>query len=289
VLPLTSLPQGPRETLSHACLIGLIVALGWLLGAGVGLLEQVVNIRFDLAAADNLEARSVRTQVRGFRNVARFVIGVLSLSAVLMTFEGVRQLGVSLLASAGVAGIVIGFAAQRSIATVLAGIQIALTQPIRVDDVVIVEGEWGRIEEITLTYVVVKIWDLRRLVVPITYFIEQPFQNWTRVSAELLGSVFLHVDYKTPVEDVRKELARILEHSELWDRKVCSLVVTNASERTLELRALMSARDASALWDLRCHVREQLVGYLQRAHPACLPLVRAAVEHGAVEQPTSVT
>ena len=181
------------------------------------------------------------------------------------------QFGTSLLASAGIAGVIIGFAAQRSIATLVAGFQIAVTQPIRIDDVVIVENEWGKIEDITLTYVVVQIWDLRRLVLPITYFIEKPFQNWTRASAELLGSVFLHVDYTMPLAPLREELDRILAASKLWDGKVKVLQVTDAREHTLELRVLASARDAPTAWDLRCEVREKLIAFLQAEHPTALP------------------
>jgi small-conductance mechanosensitive channel len=163
------------------------------------------------------------------------------------------------------------------VANLLAGLQLALTQPIRIDDVVIVEGEWGRIEEIRNTFVVVRIWDLRRLVVPLSHFIEKPFQNWTRVTADLLGTVFVHVDYTTPVEQVRSELKAILDTTPMWDGKVWNLQVTEASERTIQLRALMSAPDASTAWDLRCHVRERLLDYLQRAHPQALPRSRAEV------------
>jgi small-conductance mechanosensitive channel len=183
-----------------------------------------------------------------------------------------------MIASAGVAGIVIGFAAQKSLSALLAGFQIAITQPIRIDDVVIVEGEWGRIEEITLTYVIVCIWDLRRLVVPITYFIEKPFQNWTRTSADILGTVFLRVDYVVPVDSVRQELTRILEASPNWDRKVNVLQVTDAKEQTLELRALASSSDASKSWDLRCEMREKLVAFIQKNYPGSLPRLRTTFE-----------
>ncbi|MDH3556523.1 MAG: mechanosensitive ion channel family protein, partial [Deltaproteobacteria bacterium] len=176
---------------------------------------------------------------------------------------------------AGIVGIIVGLAAQKSISTLFAGIQMAITQPIRIDDVVIVENEWGRIEEITLTYVVVRIWDLRRLIVPITYFLEKPFQNWTRISADLLGTVFLYVDYTVPVEAVRAELKRILESSPLWDKQVCTLQVTNATDRTLELRALMSAADSPRAWELRCDVREKLIGFIRQNYPDGLPKVRA--------------
>ena len=182
-----------------------------------------------------------------------------------------------MLASAGIAGIVLGFAAQRGIATVLAGIQIAISQPIRVDDVVIIEGEWGKIEEINLTYVVVKIWDLRRLVVPVTYFLDKPFQNWTRVSADILGTVELHLDYSVPVDAVRQEFKRLVDASPLWDGKVCGVQVTGSTETTMTLRPLMSAKNASDAWDLRCHVREKLIEFLQKNYPGCLPRVRAEV------------
>jgi small-conductance mechanosensitive channel len=224
---------------------------------------------------DNLEARKIYTQVKVLKKIAVVVIVVFTTASMLMVFDSVRQLGTSILASAGVVGIIIGFAAQRSIATVLAGFQIAMTQPIRLDDVVIVEDEWGRIEEITLTYVVVRIWDLRRLIVPINYFTEKPFQNWTRVSADLLGTVYLYCDYALPVEAVRAELQRLLQASPLWDGKVANVQVTDATEKALQLRALMSASDASKLWDLRCAVREQLLGFLQRKYPDSLPRLRA--------------
>jgi hypothetical protein len=190
------------------------------------------------------------------KKVCVTVIAVFTFASMLMVFDSVRQFGASILASAGFAGIVVGFAAQRSIATLLAGVQIALTQPIRVDDVVIVEGKWGRIEDITLTYVVICVWDLRRLVVPITFFIEQPFQNWTRTSAELLSSVLLHVDYTVPIDALRAELTNILGASPHWDGKVNVLQVTDAKEHTLEMRALASAANASLSWDLRCEVRK---------------------------------
>jgi small-conductance mechanosensitive channel len=238
--------------------------------------EAAVLRQYPLQVTDNLEARRIHTQVVVLKKVALVVIGIFTLASALMVFEPVRQLGTSILASAGIAGIIVGLAAQRSIATLLAGLQIAITQPIRLDDVVIVEGEWGRVEDITLTYVMVRIWDLRRLVVPITYFIEQPFQNWTHRSADVLGTVFLHVDYTVPVDAVRDELGRILQASPHWDGKVNVLQVTEARERTLELRALASAADASRAWDLRCEVREKLVAFLRERYPETLPRVRVA-------------
>jgi small-conductance mechanosensitive channel len=187
----------------------------------------------------------------------------------------VRNLGASLLASAGIAGLVVGIAARPILGNLLAGLQIALTQPIRIDDVVVVEGEWGRIEEIGAAYVVVAIWDQRRLVLPLQYFIEKPFENWTRAASELLGTVFLWVDYGMPVDLLREELRRVCEASPDWDRRVAEIQVTEAGERAVQLRVLVSARDASRAWDLRCHVRERLIDYVRREHPEFLPRLRA--------------
>jgi small-conductance mechanosensitive channel len=274
--PALAVSPGLHTVFSNAVSLLVIGGVAFLLVELLDTAEAAVLRQYPLHVADNLEARRIHTQVVVLKKVALAVIGVLTLASALMVFEPVRQLGTSILASAGIAGIIIGLAAQRSIATLLAGLQIAITQPIRLDDVVIVEGEWGRVEDITLTYVMVRIWDLRRLIVPITHFIEQPFQNWTRQSAEILGTVFLHVDYTVPVEAVREELGRILRASPLWDGKVNVLQVTEARERTLELRALASAADASKAWDLRCEVREKLVGFLRERYPETLPQVRVA-------------
>ena len=237
--------------------------------------EDFVEGRLGLDKADNLDARRIFTQLRVLRSVLAFFIGFMGLIFALLLLPGARQIGAGLLASAGIASLVIGFAAQRALSNLLAGFQIAFTQPIRLDDVVVVEGEWGRIEEITLTYVVVRIWDERRLVLPISYFLEKPFANWTRESAEILGTVFIYVDYTVPVDAVRAELERIVGASPHWDSRVCSLVVTDSTEHTLQLRALVSAHDGGAAWDLRCEVREGLVKYLQREHPDALPRIRA--------------
>jgi small-conductance mechanosensitive channel len=260
--------------LRQGLLVAVIGATCWLTVRGVGAAETVVLRRFDGAGADNLRARAVSTQMRGLRNVASFLIVVIAVAFALLSFDRVRQLGAGLLASAGLAGVVLGFAAQKSLAAVLSGVQIAFTQPIRLEDVVVVEGEWGRIEEITLTYVVVKSWDGRRLVVPIGYFLEKPFQNWTRRETNLVGAVELHLDYATPIDLVRAELERLLDQSKLWDGRTCSVQVTDATEQTIVVRLLMSARDAGAAFDLRCEVREKVIAFLQRDHPACLPRVR---------------
>jgi len=254
--------------------LGLIVMVSWLAVRLVRVLEDYLSGRYDVGVSDNLQARKIHTQFRVLKRITVAVVVVLALGTALMMFERVRQLGTTVLASAGVIGLVVGMAAQRVIGNFIAGVQVAITQPIRIDDVVIVEGEWGRIEEITLTYVVVKIWDLRRLIVPINYFIEKPFQNWTRVSAEILGTVFIHLDYAVPVAAVRRKLDEILQGHELWDRKVCVVQVTGATERSVELRALVSAADASKAWTLRCDVREKLIEFVRNEYPAALPRLR---------------
>lgn len=277
VLPVLPLPQLLRQPIGHLLALAMIAVLGWSVIALTEIVTDIVSTRYRMDVPDNLEARRIRTQLQLLRRVTTVVVSVVALSVMLMTFPGVRHLGVSLFASAGIAGLVVGMAARPTISNLIGGLQIALTEPIRLDDVVIVEGEWGRVEEIGTTYVVVRIWDLRRLVVPLSYFIEQPFQNWTRVTADLLGAVFVYADYSVPVERVRSELHSILQSSGLWDGKVWGLQVTDTSERTMQLRALMSASDSSRAWDLRCHVREKLVEFLQREYPDSLPVTRAVL------------
>jgi small-conductance mechanosensitive channel len=276
--PALSVSPALTEVVRNATSLLLIGLVAFVLFQIVDAAASFVLRQHRIDVSDNLQARSIYTQVMVLKKVAVTTISIFTLASMLMVFDSVRQFGASILASAGIAGIVIGFAAQRSIATLLAGFQIAVTQPIRVDDVVIVENEWGRIEDITLTYVVVRIWDLRRLVVPITYFIEQPFQNWTRSSADILGTVFLYVDYTVPLDALRAELTRILTTSRHWDGKVEVLQVTDAKEHTLEIRALASAADASLAWDLRCEIREKLVVFVQQNYPESLPRLRASLE-----------
>lgn len=264
--------NNPIRILLH---LGLVAGVAWLAIRGMLVLRDYLLATYRFDVADNLRSRQIITQFRVVRTVTTFVIVVLAIGVMLMSFETVRQYGVAMLASAGVVGIVLGLAAQSTMSNILAGLQIAFTEPLRIDDVVIVENEWGKIEEITLTYIVVRIWDLRRLVLPITYFTQTPFQNWTRVTADLLGTAFLYVDYTTPVEEVREALHQILQKSPLWDHKVWGLQVTNASEKTVELRALMSAPDASTAWDLRCHVREELIRFIRLNYPDGFPRLRA--------------
>jgi small-conductance mechanosensitive channel len=274
VLPFVSVPEHLLDLLRHSISILTIITVAWLVVRSASVLEDYLFDKYRIDAEDNLKARKIHTQMRYLKRVFAVIVGVIALALILINFDKVRQLGTTILASAGIVGIVLGFASQRSIALLFAGFQIALTQPIRIDDVVIVENEWGRIEEITLTYVVVRIWDNRRLVVPISYFVEKPFQNWTRVSADLLGTVYLYCDYSVPVQAVREELKRILEQSGDWDGEVCVVQVTDSTEKTMAVRALMSARDASRLWSLRCQVREKLIDFIQREFPESLPRFR---------------
>lgn len=270
-LPILNLSPEYAGLLSKGSSILLIVAVALIAFQAVNIVERAVLIRYDITVADNLQARKIYTQVHVLGKTLYFVIGLFTVASILMLFEEVRHFGTSLLASAGVVGIIIGFAAQKTISNLFAGFQLAMTQPIRLDDVVVVEGEWGRIEEITLTYVVIHIWDDRRLVVPLSCFIEKPFQNWTRSSANLLGSVFVWVDYSLPLDETRKELKEIIESNPLWDKRLWNLQVTDATEKTMQLRVLATSSDSSKSWDLRCDIREKLIAHIQKHYPQCLP------------------
>ena len=274
--------MGTAERLLHVL---LVAAVAWGLIALTRVLDDVVERRFDVAVPDNLRARRVRTQVGVLRRVLVIVIVAFALGAVLVPFQGFRALGAGLLASASVVSIVVGIAAQRPLGNIVAGVQLALTQPIRVGDAVVLEEEWGTVEEITLTYVVVRIWDQRRLVLPISHFFEKPFQNWTRRTAQVIGAVYLYVDWTAPVPAIREAFERIVAGSTHWDGQVRALQVSDASERTIQLRVIMSAPNAGSAWDLRCEVREGLVAFLQAELPWALPKVR--MEH-ATRPPETV-
>ena len=255
--------------------IGLTVCVIWLLVRAVAAGEQAILREHPMEVADNLEARRIQTQTRVLSRVLMGAIILVGVSLILLTFPMVRQIGTALLASAGIIGLVAGIAAKPVFGNLIAGLQIALTQPIRLDDVVIVEGEWGRVEEINSSYVVVRIWDARRMVVPLTWFIENPFQNWTRRSADLLGTAFLWLDYRAPIAAIRAELARICKGESLWDGQVCVTQVTETTEHTLQVRLLVSARNSGDAFDLRCIVRERMLDFLAREHPQALPRTRA--------------
>jgi small-conductance mechanosensitive channel len=270
------------DLLQHALLVALIATTAWLLVRCVGALEGLALQQYPMDKAESLRARRVLTQVRVLSRTFNVLIVLLALAMILLTFPNVRQIGTSLLASAGVAGLALGFAAKPVLGNLIAGLQIALTQPIRLDDVVIIDNEWGRIEEITGTYVVVKIWDERRLVVPLNGFMENPFQNWTRTSAKLIGTVFLWVDDSLPLEPLREELKRICAGAPEWDGAVSLLKVTDANEKAMQLRALVSSADLPLSWDLRCRVREGLIAFIQGHYPQSLPRLRAALEQPAL-------
>lgn len=289
VLPLIALQltwQSARGDLlllpliKHVTELSLIAALAWLAMRCVAAITEASGILYPVNVEDNLRARRIQTQIRVLEKTATFLIILLAIAAALTTFPGARQIGTGLLASAGVAGLAVGFAAKPVLSNLLAGLQIALTQPIRLDDVVIVEGEWGRIEEITGTYVVVRIWDQRRLVVPLQWFIEHPFQNWTRTSSEIIGSIFLWVDYRMPIAQIRNEALRICSHSKEWDRRLCITQVTETTAQAVQVRILVSTTNADKGWDLRCLVREELITFVQREYPQYLPRFRIAPENG---------
>lgn len=265
------------SVLNHS-FIPATVGFTWLSIALIRTVKTAFLRRFDLSQEDNLKSRKVTTQVNLLEKVIVFVIVVFAVATILLSFEGVRKIGIGLFASAGVAGIIIGFSAQKVVGALLAGIQIAVTQPFRIDDAVVVEGEWGWIEEINLTYVVVRIWDKRRLVLPSTYFLERPFQNWTRTSADIIGTVFLYTDYTVPFETLREELTRLLESTPLWDGKVNVLQVTDTKQTTAEIRILVSAKNSPTAWDLRVFIREKMIEFIRAQYPQSLPKTRVAME-----------
>lgn len=271
----TPLPEAWLSWIQHGLGLGGLLCLTWLAVRVVGAVERGILRRYPVEVADNLAARRIQTQARVLGRVAQILIGLVGVSIALMTFPAIRQLGATLLASAGIIGLVAGIAAKPVFGNLIAGLQIALAQPIRLDDVVIIDGEWGRIEEITSAYVVVRVWDERRLVVPLQWFVENPFQNWTRTSAQLLGAAFLWLDYRTPMAEVRDELKRICESDQRWDGRVCVAQVTETGETTIQVRLLVSARNSGELFDLRCVVRERMICFLREQYPEALPRLRA--------------
>jgi small-conductance mechanosensitive channel len=281
VMPSIALPAAVKNPILHVIGLILIFGVAWITVRLFLVAEDILVEKFRVDAKDNLRARQIQTQLMVFRRVLTFAVTVIAFGVALTTFDWARTIGTSLLASAGIVGLAGSLAARPTIENLVAGLQIALTEPIRIEDVVIAENEWGWIEEINTTYVVVRIWDLRRLILPISYFVSKPFQNWTRQSADLLAYIYLNLDYRTPVEPLRDEFRRILEATPRWDKKVCVLQVTDATEHTIQVRALASAADSSTAWDLRCEVREKLLDFVQRNYPQMLPRERAEL-HGEV-------
>lgn len=274
IFPLLEFTHKSALLVGKILYIAFVAAFSFVLIRMTFFIKALIYERSRINNSDSLSSRKIQTQVEFLQKIAVIFIILIAISVVLMSFKEVRELGTSILASAGIAGLVVGLAAQKSISNLLAGFQIAFTQPIRIDDVVVVENERGRVEEITLTYVIVQLIDLRRMVLPISYFIEKPFENWTRVSPELLSHFFLYVDYTFPVDELRKELIRILSESPLWDKKVGLIHVTDASEKSVQLRILMSAPNSSVGFELSCQVREHLIAFIQQNHSISLPRTR---------------
>jgi small-conductance mechanosensitive channel len=282
-VPVAPLPPETAALLARMMAVAVIGLIGWAAIVALHIAADLYLRRFRLDIDDNLLARKHNTQVRVLARTVDVLLIMLTLSAALMTFPAVRQYGVSLFASAGVAGIVAGLAARPVLSNLMAGVQLAMTQPIRLYDAVIVENEYGTIEEITSTYVVVKLWDLRRMIVPLTYFIEKPFQNWTRENSSLIGNVMMYLDYRAPVGIIRQKFRDIVKESKLWDGQTAALQITDFKEGTMELRLLMSARSSGAAFDLRCEVREKLIDFIQHEHPEALPHSRQVAAKSAPE------
>jgi small-conductance mechanosensitive channel len=277
VLPLAMPPEWIPPARQAAWVLQML-AIAWFVIRLLMVAEDVTVSRLGIEKADNLRARGMQTQLRVMRQVAVLAVLLLATVVILMSFEQLRELGTGLLASAGLAGLVLGLAAQRTLSNLMAGFLVAFTQPIRMDDVVIVEGEWGRVEEITLTYVVIAIWDRRRLIVPISHFLDHPFQNWTRTESKILGSVMLHLDYRVPVDAIRTETKRLVKDHADWDGEVCGVQVVDTTPREITVRVLISAQSSGQAWDLRCFLREHLIAWLAEHHPDALPRTRATIE-----------
>ncbi|MGC1107620.1 MAG: mechanosensitive ion channel family protein [Candidatus Acidiferrales bacterium] len=278
VLPGLPLPAKLMSALEHVTGLGLIAAIAWLVILISEITSDVLAGRYRVDVADNLLARRIQTQFHMLHRIVVVLVSIVAVSIMLMTFPAIKHIGMSILASAGLAGLVVGLAMKGTLSNLVAGVQIAFTQPFRLEDAVVIEGDWGWVEEIGTMYVVVRIWDLRRLVLPLSYFLDHPFENWTRTSADLLGYVYLNVDYTVPIDELRVEFRRICESTKLWKGQVCVLQASDATEHTVQIRALMDARNSNDAWDLRCYVREKLIQFLQEKHPRSLPRYRAQLE-----------
>lgn len=283
----------PERVVGHGLvewglLFGFIIFLGWGAITIVNTASEYYLRHALKGSEDSMLSRKILTQVRLLRRTVVFGLGFLTLAAILMTIPAVRQYGVSLFASAGVAGLAVGLAARPVLSNLIAGVQLAVTQPVRLGDEVLVEGEFGTVEEIQTTYVVIRLWDLRRMVVPLSYFMEKPFQNWTRQSTSIIGAVHWYLDYATPVGAVRARFLELLKESKLWNGDVAALQVTDTKEGTVEVRGLMSAASSGAAFDLRCEVRERLIAWLQETYPHALPRGRIEVENFPAYPPQGV-
>jgi small-conductance mechanosensitive channel len=284
ILPGLPLPKGLLSALEHISGLGIVASVAWLSIVLIAVTADILTARFRTDVADNLTARRIQTQFVVVRRIGVIIVVVLAVAVGLMTFPAIKHIGFSILASAGVASLVIGMAMKDTLSNLIAGVQIAFAQPFRMGDAVVIENEWGWIEEIGMMYVVVRIWDLRRLVVPLSYFLTNAIYNWTRTSADLLAYTYLFTDYTAPVDAIREELKRVLESTPLWAGKLCILQVSDSDQRTMQLRALMDVRNSSDAWDLRCLVREKLIAFMQKNYPASLPRYRGELDAWNREQ-----
>ncbi|MFD2247328.1 mechanosensitive ion channel family protein [Pontibacter ruber] len=282
-LPTTPFDERQLYTFRRVFELVNIAVFGWILVKVTYVAQDMVQLKYHIEKPDNIRERRLFTQLQFIKRLTIIMIIFITISLILLSFESVKRLGTGMLTSAGIAGIIVGFAAQRSLANLLAGLQIAFSQPIRIDDVLVVENEFGRVEEITLTHVVLRLWDQRRMILPLNYFIEKPFQNWTHTGSDILATVYLYTDYTIPVDELRQELDRILATTNLWNRKVAGLQVTDAKENTVQLRALVSADGSGEAWDLRCLVREKLITYIQQKYPQSLPRLRTELVGEAIQ------
>lgn len=278
VIPLMELGKKQAVIINKITDILLIISFSMVLVAVVKIFEDFLYHLYNLNKTDNLRERKIRTQIQFLRKLTISLIIVVAVGAVFLSFSSLRHIGTGLLTGVGISGIIVGLAAQRSLGNLLAGLQLAFTQPIRLDDVLVAEGEYGRVEEITMTYVVLNIWDHRRLILPINYFIEKPFQNWTRTTAEIIGTVFLYLDYTAPFDEIRKEFNSLLETSDLWDKRTSGMQITNATENTVEIRLLVSAENSGKAFDLRCYIRENMIAFIQKNYPEALPVRREIIK-----------
>lgn len=287
VLPGLPLPRLLMVALEHIVGIGLIAAIAWLIILLVDVTADILAGRYRVDVADNLTARRIRTQFQMLHHIVVVLVILVALAIALMTFPAIQKFGTSILASAGLASLVVGLAMKGTLSNLVAGVQIAFTQPFRIEDAVVIAGEWGWIEDIGTMYVTVRLWDLRRLVLPLSWFLDNPFQNWTRTSANLLGNCLVYVDYTVPIDPLRDELKRICESTKLWAGKVCVIQVTDLQPNVMQLRALMDARNSGDAWDLRCLVREQLIDFIQKNYPGGLPRYRGEFETTSPELPAT--
>ena len=277
MLPLMELTKLQYAIIYKIVNVALIISVAFVLISIIKIFEDLFYHIYDLNKTNNLRERKIRTQLQFLRKLAITVIVLLTIGAILVSFSSLRRIGTGLLTGVGISGIIVGFAAQRSLGNLLAGLQIAFTQPLRIDDVLVVEGEFGRVEEITLTYVVLNLWDKRRLILPINYFLEKPFQNWTRTSSDILATVFLYLDYTAPIDELRMEFDRLLDETNMWDKRAKVLQVTDSKESTVEVRMLFSAANSAIAFDLRCYVRENMISFIQKNHAYALPKTRSAI------------